>query len=49
MLKKKLVKQGSGVYTITIPKNIVEINEWENAEFKLEIVKNKIILTKSEE
>jgi hypothetical protein len=46
VIKKKLIKQLSGVYTLTIPKDIVEAKGWENAEFKVELKGEKIILTK---
>lgn len=49
MIKKKLVKQGSGIYTITIPKDIVETRGWENAEFKIQLTTNGIVLTKLNE
>ena len=43
---KKLTKQASGVYTLTIPKDIVEAKGWENSEIKIELKGDKIILTK---
>jgi len=46
VIKRKLVKQPSGVYTLTIPKNIVEAKGWENGDFKIELKGDKIILTK---
>ncbi len=46
MIKVKLVKQGSGVYTITIPKAIVEAHSLYGSDFNLEISGTKIILTK---
>jgi len=46
VVKIKLVKQGSGVYTVTIPKAIVEANKWENSEFDLELKNGNIILRK---
>jgi hypothetical protein len=49
VIKKKLVKQGSGIYTITVPKDIVEAKGWESAEFKIELTANQIILTKLNE
>ncbi|MHA1677553.1 MAG: hypothetical protein ACTSW3_02100 [Promethearchaeota archaeon] len=48
MIVKKIVKQSSGVYTITIPKGIIESKGWENAEFKIKLTNNQIILTKLE-
>jgi bifunctional DNA-binding transcriptional regulator/antitoxin component of YhaV-PrlF toxin-antitoxin module len=47
MIYRRVVKQASGVYTITIPKSIVEAHGWENAEFILEIDGDRIILTKT--
>ena len=44
MVKVKLVKQGSGVYTVTIPKAIVEANKWESSEFDLELKNGNILL-----
>lgn len=46
MLKRKLTKQPSGVYTLTIPKNIVEAKGWEGAIFRIELKGDKMILTK---
>ncbi len=46
MIVKKFTKQKSGVYTLTVPKNIVEAKGWQNAEMKLEIKGDKIVLTK---
>ena len=46
MVVKKIVKQGSGVYTITIPKDIVEAKKWENAEFELELKNDRLIFKK---
>lgn len=44
VLRIKLVKQGSGVYTVTIPKAVIEANRWENSEFDLEVKNGNIIL-----
>jgi hypothetical protein len=46
VIKKKLIKQLSGVYTLTIPKDIVEAKGWENSEIKIELKGDKIVLTK---
>jgi hypothetical protein len=46
VIVKKLIRQKSGVYTLTIPKNIVEAKGWQTAEMKLEIKGDKIILSK---
>jgi len=47
VVRRKLVRQPSGVYTVTIPKSIVESHKWENTEFELEVVEDRIVLTKS--
>ncbi len=44
--RKRVVKQSSGVYTITVPKSVVESHNWQEAEFDLQVTENKIILTK---
>lgn len=44
MTERKVVKQPSGVYTITIPKDVIEAKGWEEAKFKVKLKKNKIIL-----
>jgi antitoxin component of MazEF toxin-antitoxin module len=43
--RRRIVRQGSGVYTITIPKSIVEAHRWQDTEFELEVNENRIILT----
>jgi hypothetical protein len=45
-VKRKLVRQSSGVYTITLPKDIIEAKGWSNAEFDIELENEKIILKK---
>jgi hypothetical protein len=47
MVTRKIVKQGSGVYTITLPKALVESMRWENEEFELELKPDRIILKKT--
>ena len=42
IIREKTKYQG---YRINIPKSIMEANNWEKKKFKLEIKKNKIILT----
>jgi len=42
---RKVVRQASGVYTITLPKQIIEARGWEGATFKVEASGNRIILT----
>jgi hypothetical protein len=44
MTRKRIVKQSSGVFTITIPKSVVESHNWQDAEFDLKIEENKIVL-----
>ena len=44
LVKRKIVKQPSGVYTITIPKSIVEANKLQECEFEVFIEGNNIIL-----
>lgn len=44
--ERKLVKQPSGVYTITIPKDIVESKDWEDAEFIIKLKDDRIVLEK---
>ncbi|MGV9206063.1 MAG: hypothetical protein ACOC44_18810 [Promethearchaeia archaeon] len=46
---RKVVKQSSGVYTITIPKDIIESKKWENAKFDIKLENGKIILEKVED
>ena len=48
LTKRKVVKQPSGVYTITIPKDIIESKDWDNAQFKIKLKDEKIILEKIE-
>jgi len=47
LVKRKLVKQPSGVYTITIPKSIVEANKLEGCEFEIFVKNSTIILKKA--
>jgi len=47
LVKRKVVRQASGVYTITLPKAIIDAMGWEDAEFEIELKKDKIILKKS--
>jgi hypothetical protein len=42
---RKVVRQASGVYTITLPKQIIEAKGWEGATFRVEVSGNRIILT----
>jgi len=35
MVTRKFVKQPSGVYTITIPKSIIEANKLQDCEFEI--------------
>jgi antitoxin component of MazEF toxin-antitoxin module len=43
-VKRKLVKQASGVYTVTIPKGVVEANKLQDAEFEIDVSKDRIVL-----
>jgi len=45
---RKVVKQSSGVYTITLPKNIIEAKGWEDAKFTIELDNDTIILKKTD-
>lgn len=44
LVKRKIVKQPSGVYTITIPKSIVEANKLQESEFEIFVKGDEIIL-----
>jgi hypothetical protein len=46
MVKRKIVKQGSGVYTITLPKALVESMGWENKEFEVTLKPDRIVFKK---
>jgi len=48
LTERKIVKQASGVYTVTIPKNIIESKGWEDVEFEVKLNDEKIILKKVE-
>lgn len=47
LVKRKVVKQKSGVYTITLPKAIIDAMGWGDAEFEIELKRDKIILKKT--
>lgn len=44
LVKRKIVRQSSGVYTITIPKSIVEANKLQGIEFEIFVNRDEIIL-----
>jgi hypothetical protein len=43
---RKVVRQASGVYTITLPKQIIEAKGWEGATFRVEVSGDRIVLTR---
>jgi len=44
LVRRKIVRQPSGVYTITIPKSIIEANKLQESEFEIFIKDDEIIL-----
>lgn len=46
MTERKIVKQSSGVYTVTLPKDIIESKGWQNGEFEIRLKDDKIVLEK---